>query len=70
MSNKFYKKVMRVQIIKGHHNHMPPATSNDGGRPTEREAAIVEKKGFQMPPLPSSSRIGAIYTIRFFKWYF
>ena len=44
---------------------MPPVTSNHGGHLPGLEAATVEKRGFQMPPLPSSYRIGAIYTIRF-----
>ena len=39
-------------------------TSNHGGHLPDREAATVEKKGFQMAPLPSSYRIGAIYSIR------
>ena len=57
----FIKKVIRAQIIKDRHNHMTPGTSNCVG--TNQEAATVEKKGFQIPPLPYSSCIGVIYTI-------
>ena len=54
-----------MRIIMGHHNHMPPVTSNREGHLPDWEAATVEKKGFQMPPPPPSYCIGAIYTIPF-----
>ena len=44
---------------------MPPMTLNHGGHVNDQETATVEKKGFQMPLLSLSARIGAIYTIRF-----
>ena len=44
---------------------MPPVTSNHGGCIPYRETVTVEKKGFQIPPPPSSCRIGMIYTMRF-----
>ena len=42
-------------------------TSNLEGRPNDQEVVTVENKGFQMPPLSISARIGEIYTIRFLK---
>ena len=38
-------------------------TPKHGVNLSDWEAATAEKKGFQMPPLLSSYRIGAIYTI-------
>ena len=65
MFYKFYKNAIHVQIFRGPDNHMTPVTSNNGDNLPELEYAIVEKKGFQIPPLPSSNRIGEIHTICF-----
>ena len=59
----FYKQPICALIIQGHHDNMPPMTSNHGGRVNDWEAKTIEGKGFQMPALSLSARIGAIYTI-------
>ena len=43
---------------------MLPVTSNHEVQLFNWKAKIVENKGFQIPPLSSSYRIRAIYTIR------
>ena len=61
--DKFNKKSIHARIIKGSRNHMPPVNSNHGGSLPNWKAEKLEKKGFKMPPLLSSFRIGAIYII-------
>ena len=52
--------MIRLQMFRGRPNHMPPETSNNGGHLPNHDYATVDKKGFNMAPLPSSYRIGAI----------
>ena len=62
---KFYKNEIHVQIFGGPPNNMPLVTSNNGYNLPNWEDATLEKKGFKIPPLPSSYYIGAIYDICF-----
>ena len=59
----FYKRSSHTLIIRGHNIHMPPMTSNNGGRVDNWEASKVDNKGFHMPPLSRYTHIISIYTI-------
>ena len=63
MFNKFCKNEIHARIFRGPPNHIPPITSNHVVNLPDLEAAKAEKRGFRMPPLPYSYRIGATYTI-------
>ena len=43
VGQKFYKILIRVLIVQGRHNHVPPMTSNNGDCISNKMDIIIEK---------------------------